>query len=162
MKLVAYDPKMLTLKKGPRMVPGGGERFLGPQGEEVRYSEDQPRDKDGKFASGGQSYEKDASGKWSGGVSSSDFTGSKNFLVAAYDKNHSSDFHTQTAGYSGNSTLKVPEGYKPENMIGFAQAVRQSDGKYAIQNVEVHRTSDASGGNQDLQCCRDQDWGQAD
>jgi hypothetical protein len=53
MKHVSYDPKMLTVKGGPRMVPGGGERFLGPQGEEVRYSDDQPRDKDGKFASGG-------------------------------------------------------------------------------------------------------------
>jgi hypothetical protein len=48
MKLVAYDPKMLTVKSGPRMVPCVGERFLlGPQGEpiEVRdFNPDQPRE----------------------------------------------------------------------------------------------------------------------
>lgn len=58
MKIVAYDPNMLTLRGGPRMAPPQSERsfvLLGPQGEpiEVRYSDDQPRDPDGKFASGG-------------------------------------------------------------------------------------------------------------
>jgi len=89
MRVVAYNPNMLTVKAGPRMVPEPttlefpstpAERESlyrseagciaeqqtkemstlheadvcerGPQGEDLRFSEDQPRDPDGKFASG--------------------------------------------------------------------------------------------------------------
>ena len=51
MKVVKYDPNMLTLKDLPIQIVA--ERCAGPQGEELRYSPDQPRDPDGKFASGG-------------------------------------------------------------------------------------------------------------
>ncbi len=50
---VTFDKKTPVLVQAddePRMVEE--ERELGPQGEELRYSPDQPRDPDGKFGSG--------------------------------------------------------------------------------------------------------------